>query len=102
MDPAFPMHGWLAEQDGKPAGFVNSLEHSSTWSAQPYVYLEDLFVAPDARNSGVGTALIKAVFAHADVIGSSRVYWHTEADNLTARRLYDKIARDNRFVVYRR
>lgn len=102
LDPTFPGHGWIAEQNGEAVGFVNALEHSSTWSPGSYVYLEDLFVDQNVRKSGIGTALINAVYAHADLIGSPRVYWHTEADNLNARRLYDKMASDNRFVVYRR
>ena len=41
-------------------GLVHWLTHPSTWSAGPYCYLEDLFVHPDARGSGVGRGAHRA------------------------------------------
>ena len=77
-------------------------EDLSTWSAGPYVYLEDLFVGASARGTGAGRALITAVYEHGDRIGAAKVYWHTEFDNSTARKLYDNIADDAGFMVYQR
>lgn len=76
--------------------------HRSTWSATGYCYLEDLFVAPQARGQGVGRALLEAVYAEADARGATRTYWVTEEDNATARRLYDAVASRAPFVQYRR
>ena len=101
-DPMVPLHGWLALRDGEPVGFTHAQEHLSTWSAGPYVYLEDLFVGASARGTGAGRALITAVYEHGDRIGAAKVYWHTEFDNSTARKLYDNIADDAGFMVYQR
>jgi GNAT superfamily N-acetyltransferase len=103
LDPMVPLFGWCAvDQNDRLIGFTHALEHHSTWSATPYVYLEDLFVDPNRRIGGVGRALIEAVYQHADSTGSPRVYWHTKADNHLAQRLYDKIASDRSFIVYKR
>jgi ribosomal protein S18 acetylase RimI-like enzyme len=94
--------GFVAEVDGALIGFVHYLIHPSTWSTAGNCYLEDLFVAPEAREAGIGRALIEKVFEVADAKGCSRVYWTTKADNARARALYDKLARLSEFVQYRR
>ena len=96
------IHGWCAVLDGKVIGICHALEHGSSWSVAPYVYLEDLFVDPEIRNSGAGRVLIEAVYAHADKIGSSKVYWQTDFTNETARKLYDKIGEQSGAMVYQR
>jgi GNAT superfamily N-acetyltransferase len=63
-------------------------------------YLQDLFTAPDARGQGVARALIAAVVDWARARGCARVYWHTQASNSTARRLYDRVAENPGFIKY--
>ena len=96
------MFGLIAEQDGRVIGIAHAIAHRSTWARGQYLYLNDLFVAPDARGSGAGRALIEAVYARADALGMERVYWLTHESNATARRLYDQIAVNEGFVEYRR
>ena len=83
-------------------GFATYLFHRSSWSMQPYCYLEDLFVAPAARGRGVARKLVGAVYAAADAVGASNVYWHTQEFNADARALYDTLARRTSFIVYQR
>ena len=96
-----PYFGFVAEADGAVIGFVHGLPHPSTWSETGYCYLEDLYVDADARGSGAGRALINAVYQEAKSRGVSRVYWHTDKGNETARKLYDKVATLSDFVHYR-
>jgi GNAT superfamily N-acetyltransferase len=56
---------------------------------------------PDARGTGIGRALIEAVYARAKAAGSERVYWQTHETNAIAQRLYDRIAVRSGFIVYR-
>jgi GNAT superfamily N-acetyltransferase len=84
-----------------PVGLAHLVFHPSTWSRTTYCYLEDLFVARAARGSGVGRALIEAVYAEADHRGSTNVYWHTQEFNAPARSLYDTVAHRT-FIVYER
>lgn len=95
------MHGALArDENGRAVGLVHWLPHPSTWSVRGYCYLEDLFVAPDARGGGVGAALIEHVRRWADVEGLGKVYWLTQRDNARARSLYDRVAQYTGFVHY--
>ena len=49
---------------------------------------------------GLGRALIKAAVTEARSAGSSKLYWHTQESNSTARRLYDDVASNEGFIVY--
>ncbi len=102
LDPSEPMFCLLAEHDGEVIGFVNCVLHRGTWAIGDFCYLEDLFVTASARGPGAGRALIEAVYAEADRRGCERVYWLTHESNTTARRLYDKVARNLGFIQYRR
>jgi len=96
-----PVHALIAEQDGTPVGLVHYLFHRSTSMIELTCYLQDLFVAGDARRRGIGRALIEAVYERARVAGSPRVYWQTHETNTTAMRLYDQVAERSGFLVYR-
>jgi GNAT superfamily N-acetyltransferase len=102
LDPSEPMFGLVAEQDGALIGFTNCVLHRGTWTRGDHCYLEDLFVSDQARGKGAGRALIQAVYRHADELGCERTYWLTRQDNETARALYDKVARFEGFIQYRR
>lgn len=83
-------------------GIVHYLFHRSFWTPEDYCYLQDLFVAENARGSGLGRSLIEAVYDKALEAGAGRVYWLTQEDNLTARALYDKVADRSGFIQYRK
>ncbi|MEO1657306.1 MAG: GNAT family N-acetyltransferase [Pseudomonadota bacterium] len=100
MDPAEPVFGLVAEVDGEVMGISHALPHSSTWARVGYLYLEDLFVAPEARGHGLGRKLIEELYKIADERGISRVYWATQNEN-PARKLYDQVATESGFVQYR-
>jgi GNAT superfamily N-acetyltransferase len=78
---------------------VHFLVHPSTTSAD-VCYLQDLFTAPEARGKGVARALIAEVVRWAREQGCARVYWLTQSDNETARRLYDQVADNRGFIQY--
>jgi GNAT superfamily N-acetyltransferase len=97
-----PMQALVAEHAGQLVGLAHYLFHRSTISIGPVCYLQDLFTLESARGMGVGRALIEEVYRRAKHAGASRVYWHTHSSNPVARSLYDKIAEDSGFVVYRK
>lgn len=101
-DPAEPMFGLGAYLDGTLIGIVHYLFHRSFWTTGNYCYLQDLFVADSARGKGAGRALIEAVEQAARKAEASRVHWLTQADNQTARALYDTLAECPGFIQYRK
>jgi GNAT superfamily N-acetyltransferase len=101
LDPTASLFARLAEVDGAVAGFCICVRHDGTWTEQPLCYLEDLFVAPAARKRGIGRALIEDILTLGRNAGWARVYWHTQAGNAAARRLYDEFIQADEFVRYR-
>jgi GNAT superfamily N-acetyltransferase len=97
-----PVHAVVCERDGELVGLVHYIFHRNTTMIGPVCYLQDLFTAESARGQGVGRALIEAVYERAKEAGSPRVYWQTHEINLTAMKLYDKVAERSGFVVYRK
>ena len=95
-------NGLIAEVDGKPAGLTHYLFHRHGWKVENCCYLQDLYADPDVRGTGVGRALIEAVYAAADKAGAPSVYWLTQDFNHTARRLYDRIGTKTPFIRYNR
>lgn len=102
FDAHEPMHALVAERDGKLIGLAHYLFHRSTTLLGPTCYLQDLFTEESARGQGVGRALIDTVYARAQEGGATRVYWLTQEHNRTARQLYDQVATETGFVVYRK
>jgi GNAT superfamily N-acetyltransferase len=102
LDPNEPVHGLVAERDGRVVGLSHHLFHRHCWHLADVCYLQDLFVEPSARGGGAGRALIEAVYAAADAAGAAAVYWTTAEDNAGARALYDRIGVRTPFIKYAR
>ena len=93
------LHSFGARLDGTLVGFTHYFFHPSCWSAD-VCYLQDLFVNLEARGQGLGRALISNVTEHAKREGSPRVYWLTQSNNESARKLYDQVASHSGFIRY--
>ena len=65
----------MAERDGEPLGMALFFHNFSTWTGWRGLYLEDLYVTPAARGSGVGKALLSHLAAIAVDRGCSRFEW---------------------------
>jgi len=100
FDPNEPVYAFVAEDAGRLVGMTHYLFHRTTTSINLNCYLQDLFTLPDQRGKGVGRALIEAVHGEAKKAGSMRLYWLTQVDNVTARKLYDKVAAHTGFITY--
>ncbi|MBI1777355.1 MAG: GNAT family N-acetyltransferase [Proteobacteria bacterium] len=101
-DPAEPMGGAIALQDGGAVGIVHHIRHRSCWTTGDYCYLQDLYVDQTVRGQGVGRRLIQHVYDLARSGGCSRVYWLTHETNHTAMQLYDRIGDRSGFIQYRK
>ena len=90
----------VAEGDGRLLGLTHYLFHRHAWKVENVCYLQDLYVDPEARGTGLGRKLIEAVYASADAAGAPAVYWLTQEFNHEARQLYDRIAQVTPFIRY--
>jgi GNAT superfamily N-acetyltransferase len=96
-----PIFCLVASLPGTPVvGIANYVLHPHTWSLQTICYLEDLFVAPEARGSGAARALIDGLVALGKTQNWRRVYWHTHDNNYRARTLYDRVTPRTDYVRY--
>ena len=103
LDPGRPQQdGLIAVQDGRAVGLVHYIFHPHNWRVEDVCYLQDLYADPEVRGTGIGRALIEAVYDAADENGTPAVYWMTQDFNETARRLYDRIAQVTPFIKYQR
>jgi GNAT superfamily N-acetyltransferase len=65
----------VAEDDGGIQGFALWFRNFSTWEGVHGLYLEDLYVRPEARGTGYGKALLQTLARHAVDNGYARVEW---------------------------
>ena len=78
----------IGEIDGQPRGFALFFHNFSTFEGQPGVWLEDLFVVPDARRSGLGRKLLGEVARIAVERGCPRMEWSVLDWNMMAINFY--------------
>ncbi len=101
LDPSEPMNCLVPEdRELGVIGIEHYVLHASTWTTAPVCYLQDLFVAENARNLGAGRALIEALAKKAQEDYWYRVYWLTDRTNTTASKLYDKVTPVTNWVCY--
>ena len=65
----------IGEIDGAPQGFALFFHNFSTFEGRPGIYLEDLYVRPAARGSGLGKALLLHLAHLAEQRGCARLEW---------------------------
>jgi len=102
--------GWIGEgrivclmaldAEGRPVGIAHIREFLRPLSATVAGYLDDLFVDPSLRGSGI----VDDLFAAAKELGRSRnwsvIRWITAENNYRARAVYDKVATRTVWVTY--
>jgi GNAT superfamily N-acetyltransferase len=81
----------IGEIDGAPQGFALFFHNFSTFEGKPGVYLEDLFVRPAARGSGLGKALLSRLAAIAVERDCARLEWSVLDWNEPAIGFYKKL-----------
>jgi len=73
--PSPALFGHVAELDGEVVGVALWFLNFSTWDGVHGIYLEDLFVQPRHRGSGLGRALLTALAEECVARGYSRLQW---------------------------
>jgi GNAT superfamily N-acetyltransferase len=93
---------FLSLERSAAIGFTQLYPSFSSGAMARIFILNDLFVAPEARRRGAGTALLHAAAEYAGHAGALRLVLSTEVTNVTAQSLYEKLGwkRDSTFCVY--
>jgi GNAT superfamily N-acetyltransferase len=78
----------IGEVDGVAEGFALFFHNFSTFEGKPGVYLEDLFVRPEARGAGLGKAFLQRLAQLAVERDCARLEWWVLDWNEPAIRFY--------------
>jgi GNAT superfamily N-acetyltransferase len=81
----------IAEVDGQPVGFALWFYSYSTFRGRAGIYLEDLFVKPDARGSGAGKALLRRLAQRCVEADLGRLEWSVLDWNAPSIAFYDSL-----------
>lgn len=85
----------IAELDGRPVGMALWFYNYSTFLTRHGIYLEDLFVIPEARGEGAGLALLKGLARRCLDESLGRVDWLVLDWNAPAIQFYDALGADS-------
>jgi GNAT superfamily N-acetyltransferase len=93
---------FVAEVEGRVVGFTQLYPMFSSVSMARTFVLNDLFVLPEARKSGVGRSLLGAAALYAREVGAIRLSLSTAITNKAGQSLYEEAGwrRDEDFYVY--
>lgn len=81
----------IASLDDQPVGFAVFFPNYSTFLGRPGLYLEDLFVRPDARGAGVGRELLAYLARLTVERGWGRLEWRVLDWNEPSIAFYKKL-----------
>lgn len=94
-DGAF-VDGLVADQDGTLIGYTLFFPYFSSFRGECGLYVDDLYLSPDARSSGLGKRLLTAVAQRAAGLGYERIDFLVQDENESAIRFYERLgARQN-------
>jgi GNAT superfamily N-acetyltransferase len=85
----------IAEADGTPVGFCLWFYNFSTFGGRAGVYVEDLFVVPQARGRGAGRALLAGLAQRCLEEGLGRLEWAVLDWNTPAIGVYDRLGSES-------
>jgi GNAT superfamily N-acetyltransferase len=81
----------FAYQDQEPVGFAVFYYTYSTFTGRPGLYLEDLYVRPEARGKGIGRGLLGYLARLGQDRGCIRMEWAVLDWNVEAIRFYERL-----------
>jgi L-amino acid N-acyltransferase YncA len=75
------LYGWVCEEGGRLYGYMTVTIDFSTWNARPFVYLDCLYLLPEARQKGNGKRLMATLATFAAAHGCQEIQWQTPPHN---------------------
>ncbi len=89
--PSPDVFAHVAAEGGRILGMAIWFRNFSTWTGRSGIYLEDLYVRPEARGRGVGRALVAELATVAHRAGYGRLDWSVLDWNESAIRFYQSL-----------
>lgn len=80
----------LATIADRPVGCLQIAYRLSTWIATPYAYVEDFYLAPEARANGIGTKMLDYALQRAEGQRAATIALDVRTENRRAQRLYSR------------
>lgn len=81
----------VAEAGGGIVGYASFCRAFELHTGKRRLWLSDLYVAPSARRSGLGCALLAEVARRAGDLGCEAIYWELWRPNAVGRRFYEAL-----------
>jgi ribosomal protein S18 acetylase RimI-like enzyme len=101
LDEDSPLKARVACLEDRVMGLAVHSWQPNSWTGGIDGCLDTLFVASEARGTGLGRALLDDLLRIGRSRGWSSVFWHVRSDNLAARALYGRYASDDGYLRYR-
>jgi GNAT superfamily N-acetyltransferase len=100
-NPGHAMEARLAlDENGEPIGLAHFRNFPRPLAAAYAGFLDDLFVAPEARGSGAVHALLAEIRRIGRERGWTTIRWLTADDNYRARTVYDRVGERTMWITY--
>jgi GNAT superfamily N-acetyltransferase len=101
LDPAHPLEALLARTgDGRVVGLAHFRPMPRPLTGSTAGFLDDLFVDPALRGSGLADRLLEAMGETGRRRGWSLIRWLTADNNFRARGVYDRHAQRTMWITY--
>lgn len=75
------LHGWIATDGGEPCGFMTVTIDYATWSAEPFAYMDCLYLREPYRGMGLGRMFLDRLREFSAAHGCGWIEWQTPPDN---------------------
>ncbi|QUJ70454.1 GNAT family N-acetyltransferase (plasmid) [Photobacterium sp. GJ3] len=95
-------HALLLERASKVLGFALFHYRYSSFSGEPSIWLDDLFVIAEQRSKGYGRELMQAMKAQAEIAQASHIAWTASSNNVKAHDFYKNLGADVERMVGQR
>ncbi len=99
-DESHETNALVARDAQSLVGLAHFREFARPLAGTKGLFLDDLFVDPEARGARIGQTLLTAISEEARSRGCPIVRWITADDNYRARSLYDRMAERTMWVTY--
>jgi GNAT superfamily N-acetyltransferase len=103
LGPDANAHALICQDRDLPIGYAVYFYNYSTWLGRNGMYIEDVYIAPEYRNGGGGTFLLRHLAGLAVQQGCGRLEWNVLDWNEPAIAFYQKIGAQpqSEWITYR-